>query len=153
MRTPAIIAFVVGIVWVQQWSVLPAVGWCWLAVPLLVCCYYCPRYIWLYAGVLGLAWAVLCGHWRQAVSWPEELVGHDVTVTGYIASIPDKHERGVRFDFAVDEYLPVADYAVYTLPAKLRLSWYGESGPLPGEYWRLTVRLKPAHGFMNPGTF
>lgn len=164
MRTPAIIVFVAGIIWVQQWSVLPETWWCLSSIAPLICWHRYPRYRWLYAGVLGICWAVLWGHWRLHTALPEDLAGQDIVVSGYIASIPELHERGFRFDFAVARYPDIEKHpgmeesAAARLPQKLRLSWYGSGGepaqpPLPGEYWQLTVRLKPAHGFMNPGTF
>ncbi|MBE9568477.1 MAG: DNA internalization-related competence protein ComEC/Rec2, partial [Proteobacteria bacterium] len=38
-------------------------------------------------------------------------------------------------------------------PQKVRLSWYYGETVNAGETWQLEVRLKPPHGFMNPGGF
>jgi competence protein ComEC len=160
------IAFFVGILWVQQWAVLPAAKWCLAAAIPLLCGYHYlrahPWLRWLWAGMLGICWAVAWGQSRLYTALPENLAGQDIAISGFIASIPDLHERGFRFDVAVDEYAGMEDAVAARLPRKLRLSWYGSadgrqpapmSMPVPGEYWRLTVRLKPAHGFINPGTF
>jgi competence protein ComEC len=158
MRAACIIAFVVGTIWVQQWAALPAAWWCLVAAIPLFCWYRYPRLRWLYAGVLGVGWAMLAGHGRLQTALPENLVGQDLAVTGYVAGIPDLHEHAFRFDFAVAEYRDMDAAAAARLPRKLRLSWYRAADeslrlPLPGEYRELTVRLKPAHGFMNPGAF
>ena len=38
-------------------------------------------------------------------------------------------------------------------PGKIRLNWYYGKKVNAGERWQLMVRLKPPHGFMNPGGF
>lgn len=157
-RTTVILAFVAGALWVQQWAALPAAGWCLAAFPALACWLRYPRYRALYAGILGVCWAMSWGHWRLQTAVPEAMAGKDLVVEGYIASIPDAHERGFRFDFAVEGYPELEWSVARKLPRLARLSWYGSENRsvpafLPGEYWRLTVRLKPPHGFMNPGAF
>jgi competence protein ComEC len=158
IRNAIILAFVIGTFWVQQWPELPAAGWCLIAVAPLICWRPYPRYRVLYAGILGICWAVSWGHWKLRMELPESMAGKDLLIEGYIASIPDAHERGLRFDFAVEAYPELEQAVARTLPRKVRLSWYGsEIRPvpvlLPGEHWRLMARLKPSHGFMNPGAF
>ncbi|HEX5055859.1 MAG TPA: DNA internalization-related competence protein ComEC/Rec2 [Gammaproteobacteria bacterium] len=157
-RAAIICAFVGGALWVQRWAALPASGWCLCGGALLVCWRRWPRYRGLYAALLGICCAVFWGNWRLHTVLPEDLAGRDLGVEGYIATIPDTHERGLRFDFAVMAYPDISQDLAAGLPRLLRLSWYDSAtsprqSPLPGEYWRLKVRLKPAHGFMNPGTF
>ncbi|MCU6435435.1 DNA internalization-related competence protein ComEC/Rec2 [Undibacterium sp. Jales W-56] len=118
---------------------------------------------------LGFVWASLFAHWYLAQELPSAWEGRDVTVIGTIDSLPFRFERGVRFNFLVEQVLPEgADTA--PLPPKLALSWYAPlrgnhdvdrhddlndqvADVQPGERWRLTVRLKRPHGNMNPEGF
>jgi competence protein ComEC len=76
-----------------------------------------------------------------------------LTVEGRIVSLPLKLNGGQRFIFEVDQLLDKKGNA-HAHPGKIRLNWYGGNEELvPGEYWRLQVKLKQAHGFSNPGGF
>lgn len=113
------------------------------------------------AAAAGLAWAGLFGHRVLADRLAPELEGRDLVVVGVVASLPQRFDRGVRFDFAPEsartpEGTPVA------VPDRVALAWYGGSpgetqqavAPLrAGERWRLTVRLKRPHGNANPQGF
>jgi competence protein ComEC len=163
------IAFVAGVLWVQQWPVLPepaAAYWLISALLALICGWKYPRVRWVCAVAFGVLWALSWGSQRLHTVLPERLAGQDFTVTGYIASVPESVERGVRFNFVVEEYaFADTDGTAMSadLPTKLRLGWYEYSGYsdseggghtlTAGERWRLRVRLKPPHGFMNPGGF
>ncbi len=167
-----VLAFALGIWLLQQRAVLPAPTFLaamavagsllWLAGR--------QRRRWLSiigAALLGLAWAGGFAHWRLADALPVEWEGRDIEITGVVAELPQRFERGVRFTFAVDQ-------AVAPVPRRIVLSWYrqfaagvedfDESGeevaapnglPLPhaGERWRFLVRLKRPHGNVNPHGF
>src|SRR5690606_6412365 len=66
-------------------------------------------------------------------------------------SLPQKTERGWRFEFAVEQ--PA------TLPRRVSLVWYerGNDADAPalqaGERWQLVVRLRRPHGNLNPHGF
>ncbi|GGC17499.1 DNA internalization-related competence protein ComEC/Rec2 [Oxalicibacterium flavum] len=115
------------------------------------------------AGVsFGFAWAAMVAHHYLADELPREWEGRDVTVIGTIDSLPNYFERGVRFNFDVEQVLPTADGAVPELPGRIALSWYlafaGEDmqkiGEVhAGERWQLTVRLRRPHGNANPHGF
>ena len=82
---------------------------------------------------------------------PESLAGKDITIIGRICDIPvnDGTVRRFMMDierFAVDDYTGV-------VPQKLKLSWYYGEQVQAGETWQFQVRLKPPHGFINPGGF
>ena len=113
---------------------------------------------------VGFAWAGVLAQWRLAEDLPEAWEGRDIVVSGVVAALPQRFERGERFEFEVE--------AVHTegaqVPGRILLSWYhgwdelGE-GELaeeryaravrPGERWRFTVRLKRPHGNANPHGF
>ncbi|MDH5444667.1 MAG: DNA internalization-related competence protein ComEC/Rec2 [Gammaproteobacteria bacterium] len=148
------IAFLFGILSLQAFKELPELHW--LA---LICSVFFlntinnSKYLRLLSWVLaGFIWA-----WLQA--WlildqhlPKSLVGKDVQVVGYIASLPTQRDRLTRFLFDINS----ASFKgkEVNLPKRVRLNWYGQTPELSvGDQWKLTVRLKQPHGFMNPGGF
>ena len=84
---------------------------------------------------------------------------------GVVASLPQTTENGHRFRFDVNS--ATLDGAPVQLPPRIDLGWYtGQFGVprepaaptlaspvVPGEAWRLTVRLKAPHGARNPHGF
>lgn len=100
----------------------------------------------LAAALLGVLWAWGHAAVRLADDLPPALEGQDLTLRGFIASLPDS-AIDPQFVFA-----PVG--AAPEIPRRLRLTWYrAPSMPQPGEQWQLTVRLKRRNGFSNPGGF
>lgn len=76
--------------------------------------------------------------------------GHDVEIIGVVAGLPAAIERGVRFDFAVEQ----VQTAGVQMPPRLSLAWYGrDAAVVSGERWAATVRLRRPHGNYNPGGF
>jgi competence protein ComEC len=97
-------------------------------------------------GVLGVAWAWGHAAARLADDLSPTLEGQDLTVRGFVASLPDS-TVDPQFVFDVSD-------AEADVPQRLRLTWYrAPSTPRPGEQWQLTVRLKRRNGFANPGGF
>jgi competence protein ComEC len=101
---------------------------------------------------LGALWAqfhacaVLCD------PFPETLVRQDIRVEGRVASLPDRRVGAVRFLFRVED----ARHGDKDLGFRglVRLSWYRDAPDIrAGERRVMTVRLKPPHGFANPGGF
>ncbi len=152
------IAFFLGVLTVSQLQELPSVLWLWLAVPLCAVWFITPRLRFIYAFVLGFLWALGFAQYRLGQELPQPLIGQDVLVAGYIASIPVVDEQKRRFEFEIHEQLDKSSNARLRLPLKVRLSWYGrDHQSLPvlqaGDYWQLKLRLKRPHGLMNPGGF
>lgn len=85
-------------------------------------------------------------------SLPTALEGKDLTLEGVISSLPKREMRRVRFLYKIERlYHQGSEYAS---PGLVRLSWYDDYPIIRvGERWRLTVRLKQPHGFLNPGGF
>jgi competence protein ComEC len=147
-------AFVVG-----AWSIgflptLPDIAWALLAVIAIYPAWQRP---WLrppVAAALGFAYAAVIA---QAVEQPKLSTAAtgdaDVRITGEIVSLPERSARRSRFRFRVDE-ARVAGHPV-DVPARIRLSWYGDDRPqlAPGQRWRLTARLQRPRGSLNPGGF
>lgn len=163
------LAFTLG-VWSTQWlAVLPEPTFVLLAAfgGLISTAAGRQRPSLLFCGValLGFSWAAASAHWRLADALPEEWQSRDIELTGRVAELPQKFERGVRFVF-------VPETATAPVPSRIMLSWYRQvdradeeegdeetasvglpSIPHAGERWRLTVRLKRPHGNLNPHGF
>lgn len=161
-----ILAFAFGVLVLQMQAALPD----WQAWVVAGCLLVLPRFRfshWSVQGLailgcvaLGLAWGAWRAEFRLADDLPLANEGQDVEIVGVIASLPQDFSHGTRFEFAVEPMSTVA----FQVPERIMLSWYKgrQSGEvsdaksvsvLPGERWRLTVRLKRPHGNANPGGF
>ncbi len=119
------------------------------------------------AACLGFAWAGLRAHLRLAEQLPEAWERRDIVVRGVVAGLPQRFERGERFDFDVEAVLTPGAQVL----GRILLSWYhgwdeldardiDEEGASPaaralrpGERWQFTLRLKRPHGSANPHGF
>ena len=109
------------------------------------------------AACVGFVWAAGFAHLRLAHELPQALEGHDIELVGVVSALPQELERGVRFEFDVEQAPP-------GVPPHVSLAWYrgrdnadDEASPLvpvrAGERWHFTVRLKRPHGNLNPQGF
>src|SRR5438034_220089 len=171
----AIIGFVIGIAWLQNQAALPAAPTLWLlsfgAVLIALATRRFKRFdltsklsipAMLGCGcIAGVVWANLFAQHYLDRELPKEWEGRDITLIGTVDSLPYRFDQGVRFNFAVEQVLPVGG-ATPVVPPKLALSWYSgfrneQSQTVgdvqPGARWRLTVRLQRPHGNANPNGF
>ncbi|NCT96398.1 MAG: DNA internalization-related competence protein ComEC/Rec2 [Comamonadaceae bacterium] len=130
------------------------------------------RPAWLLAGA---ALAFGCAG-QRALSLAEQdlagaLEGRDIAVVGRVASLPVKDPQGERVEFIVER--ASLDGRPVPLPPRLLLGWSGgpsdggdrpgrpgawavahpNPGLVAGERWAFEVRLKRAHGSLNPHGF
>lgn len=183
-----ILAFALGVWWLQQQPMLPEMVWAWLLLPMVAAAavvfllqrYQTQAVVYAVMGKILLAmiflgagffWAAAFAQWRLADTLPREWEGRDIQLLGVVAELPQVNERGVRFDFDVEQVLT----AGATVPAHISLAWYKERGgrgsnvtdgsndaieamtSLPqvnaGERWKFTVRIRRPHGSANPHGF
>lgn len=170
----AILAFASGIIVLQMQGELPVVGviggFFLLALPgayfsvgqrhwpfrglTVICC-----------AVLGFVWAGWMAQQRLNDQLPEAWETKDIQVTGVVASLPQRFERGERFEFDVESAQTGTEVGKI-VPGRIMLSWYHSWDDVddtdetvevrairPGERWRFTVRLKRPHGNANPYAF
>lgn len=173
MMRVAIIGFLAGIGLLQTQAALDSVWWwplaamplpvLWLfrqAGPPRVQAFARPIFLGLGTAFLGFAFASWRAETRLAAELPREWESRDVTFTGLVANLPQRTDRGVRFEFEVESVATTGA----VVPTLLLLSWYDEvdrkrgetnAAPnvIPGERWTLTVRLKRPHGTQNPHGF
>lgn len=172
-----VLAFAGGIWLLQQQAALPSLGWlgglgagalllpglrklCEAVSPesaLALRRFIAPTLLVAAAGALGFVWAAAFAQLRLADELPAALEGRDIELTGVVAGLPQALERGVRFEFDVEQ-------ALAGVPPHISLAWYRgrddaddeASAQVPvraGERWRFTVRLKRPHGNLNPYGF
>ena len=151
-----IVAFLSGIILFQQLAHPPALSWCLLFVVIIPLFYYIPATRLPLAVLSGFLWALIHAATILSTGLSPHLEGRDIIVDGIISAIPEQRNNGTRFQFDVKSMsevsanVPVND----RIPERILLSWYGETPSLAvGDEWRLKVRLKRPHGFMNPGGF
>jgi competence protein ComEC len=102
------------------------------------------------AALLGFAYAAGCAQQRLADELAFADEGRDIEVTGVIATLPSRIERGVRFTFQVERAEPASVH----VPALIALAWYqSPEGVRPAQRWRMTVKLHRPHGTYNPAGF
>lgn len=167
---PAVIAFALGVWWLQLQPLLPDIAAAgWLLLPAVVALllwrsgtagrWLARLCLLLLAAGGGFFWAAWLAQARMADALPAEWEGRDITVIGVVAGLPQAYDRSLRFEFDVEQVLvPGAQ-----VPQRIVLSWWGagarDGGPavLPevhaGERWKFTVRLKRPHGLANPNGF
>ena len=51
---------------------------------------------------IGFAWAGLLAQWRLAEALPDAWEGRDIELVGVVAALPQRFERGERFEFLVE---------------------------------------------------
>jgi competence protein ComEC len=170
------LAFLLGVVSVQQLSVLPALSLPIVLLFSLLLLYLLlnnSKYISVYKSqftliclfisliIIGVLISTLYAKQQLSYRLDEGLIGKNLIVNGFISSIPASNADVQRFEFIITrlsvletdgrriQQMRVAE----KIPRKIRLSWYYGSSVRAGEKWQLEVRLKPPHGFINPGGF
>ena len=167
------LAWVAGVALHLQQPALWPLGLCLVAAvlgasALLVAWRWRRGFIVALVGAALLAWGA--SGWRASMvladALPAELEGQDISVTGVIASLPQRSASGLRFRFEVEDAaqggrpLPKPVH----VPALLAVGWYAgfhedaafsqPRGELrAGQRWRFTLRLRQPHGNLNPHGF
>ncbi|MGA9855941.1 MAG: ComEC/Rec2 family competence protein [Gammaproteobacteria bacterium] len=101
---------------------------------------------------IGVGWCWWCAHSQRALRLVPQLEGHDLTASGWVASIPQRHPDYTSFELAVQQL--DGRSPGHGIPKLIRLTWSEiVSVPAPGEYWGFHIHLKQPRGYMNPGSF
>jgi len=154
------LAFVAGVWVLQQFPLLPALQWAAVLFPLLLASRWHRNsmmhtvVVLLLAMSLGFFWAAFLAHLRLSDALPRSWEGRDVQLIGVVSNMPQPQERGVRFEFDVEQVLTQGAQ----VPSHISLTWYADAPSSTiafhaGERWQLTGRLKRPHGTMNPHGF
>jgi len=149
--------WIAGVCLVQQFSVLPSVGWRWLlfagalVLCLLASCVVRARSWGLPLAIICLA--VLWVSWRADTRLAEGLSAtEDNKVTRLVVEVSAMAQQldgGVRFIATLQSPLPA------NMPGRVLVDWPGAcvSGCVdavyPGQRWRMALRLRRPHGRLN----
>ncbi|NKN32091.1 DNA internalization-related competence protein ComEC/Rec2 [Marichromatium bheemlicum] len=152
MLIGAALAFVLGVVGVLVLPVLPPPGWLVASALVLLPGWRRRSVRMAGAALLGVCWS----WWSLAAlvchPFPDTLARVPLVVEGRIETRPVRRGQATRFLFRVEHARHGGETIAFT--GRVRLSWYRDAPVLhPGERWRLPVRLKPVHGYANPGGF
>ena len=140
------ITYTVGCLWVLQQQTLYTVPVTALIIAIFVLLFFrLGRLI----AILIIAVAITHWHGQQHIDsqLSTQYINTPISITGYVIGIPERRDHYIRFLLAPDDP---------RLPPKVLLSWYYPPEDLlinSGEYWQMTVKLKPATGLSNPGGF
>ncbi|MFC0338796.1 DNA internalization-related competence protein ComEC/Rec2 [Kushneria avicenniae] len=130
---------------------LPSERWVWaLALFWLMGAALCHR-LWL---LMALALTVTLCHGLSQRPEPlaDGLARQEVTLRGRIVSIEHLEGRA-RLSLAVSDCQSEPGLPRCHRLKNVRLDWYRAPALERGDRWQLVARLKPPHGFLNPGRF
>lgn len=145
-----ILAFLCGILSLQQFRYLPSQYWVIIIVlgVALLKIFDLKYTKLLFPFLLGFVYCLCFAYYESSTILPTDLEGKTLTVIGTIASIPYIDEKRTVFLFDVKHN---------NNPLKtglIHLSWQNAPYLLrAGETWQLPVRLKKIHSTLNPGGF
>jgi Predicted membrane metal-binding protein len=145
--------FLLGILLLLQFSTLPHLFWLFLLpITFFVILVKSPFRIIGYF-FCGFLWAMLRAQIILSDGLDRTIEGKTLIVTGQVISLPEKLDDRIRFEFHIDQIISDKGQKLHDT-GKVRLSWYQRPENVkPGQYWRLSVRLKRPYGFMNPAGF
>jgi competence protein ComEC len=161
----ALLAFALGVVVLQAQAALPDPHLA-LCIPLFALLWwllgrrtrFAVLLLALAAGSGGFFYAAWRAELRLADALPAASEGRDIRLTGVVDELPQSTDRGIRFAFAVESFIP----REAGVPPRVSLAWYsgfvaGTASDVPVlhavERWSLAVRLKRPHGTVNPQGF
>ena len=167
------LAYLLGVVFVQQLAVLPGAVTqvlllCVATLCFLILAFACsPKQYnlskqntltisFILLIIIGILYSAYYAKQQLSLRFDEDLIGQNIIVSGRVASIPVTDDKVQRFEFDVQHHRMLTaenNHVSAVFPKKIRLSWYYGQAVNAGETWQLEVRLKPPHGFMNPGGF
>jgi competence protein ComEC len=147
------IGFLIGVIILQQLSVLPPLALSWLLIIFVPWCFSVNKLRFLLALACGFLWSAFQAHIALHPGLDRNLEGVDLIARGKIASIPQQRDRNTRFIFEISS-IENESVPAEKLPTRVRLNWYRNIPDLKlGQRWRLPIRLKRPWGFRNPGGF
>jgi competence protein ComEC len=108
---------------------------------------------------IGFAWNARYAENRLANILDIELEGRELGVEGRVIALPQSSSIGAKFAFEVDQLFSGKE-TISDFPKQIYLSWQPawrsvQSIPeiIPGQRWKLKVKLKRPYGSLNPYTF
>ena len=142
----SVLSFFLGVLYLQQWSMLPGIPFLVVLMVLVVLSAFF-KYWRVIFFLSGFLFASVFAYYHLSNQLAADLQAKEILIQGDIIGLPEYNARRVRFDFKVTQ-------ASVSLPNKLRLSWYyPQQKVAAGQSWQFVVKLKQPHGTLNPGGF
>ena len=108
---------------------------------------------------MGFAWNAHYAESRLVNILAEELEGKEFSIEGRVAALPQSSSASAKFAFEIDRLFS-GNSEVSNFPKRVYLSWQPawrstQEIPeiIPGQRWKLKVKLKRPYGSLNPYTF
>lgn len=132
---------------VSQLLWLPRLDINWLYMPMVLIVlvvFLKPKFSKIIIGLcLGFCFALVSGLYAKSHQL-QFIPAENIIVTGVVSNLPTDKQDKTKFAFKVENY----DLK------KLLVSWYNpEQQVKAGQKWQLELKLKPNHGYQNPGSF
>lgn len=105
----------------------------------------------LAAVLLGVSWTGFYVHWHEPARIPALAVGSTYTATGIIRSLPKTRGEKVQLQLAVERL--ELEGRVQSGNWLVHLGWRQAPEVSVGQRWRLPLRIRPAQGYRNPGSW
>ena len=167
------LAFLLGVLLVQQFSVLPGSTVLYLVLMFLIAgiillvvsvkqkCVAIKSQSTLIISfilliIISMMYCTYYAYMQLSLRLDERLSGQNILIQGVVSNLPVNNGKVSRFELDVENYRLLAtaeDWKTEHFPERIRLSWHSPQLIKAGQRWQLEVRLKPPHGFMNPGGF
>lgn len=112
------------------------------------------RWIFLALAALGLGFTWFTYHAKEVKKYhlPTAIINKTITIKGSIVSLPILSNGQYQFQFKMLSYCQ--QKLCTSLPLKLSLTFQDPPQVLAaGQLWQFSVKLKPPHGYANPGSF
>ena len=131
---------------------LPSVFWFWSALPLGLLLLWRAPIAWPGLLVLGVGWTGAMAWQALELRWTTDASAEPLILVVEVDGLPQRGALASRFAARVLE-APAEHRAL--VGRRLQVSWFADPPPelLPGEQWRLALRLRPPRGMRNPGGF
>jgi len=151
------LAFLLGVVWVQQLAHLASPSWFaalfLVSVPLAL---KWTRLLPVPFLLLGATWAIHDAASLLHQTIPPEIENKTITITGKVVDLPQYRRHSMRI--LLEPGTAFYGNQPVSLPGLVSLGLYQKYSderwkPQVGSVWTLRVRLKNPHGFRNPGGF
>lgn len=141
-----ILAYCIGVIAVVFASRLPSVEYCVSALLISGAGWFFRRNyfcLFLFIFVIGFSWATYCANELLKKQLPKSWINQKIVVEGRIDNLPLQiNSFYIKFPLQLSSH------------QHLLLNWYGHYPLLKvGQFWRLTVKVKPPHGLQNPNSF
>ena len=152
-RIFALYSFSIGIFSIGFFPWLPGYLWLFVVFSLVPPLYFLHRYVMVWL-LLGMCYGIGWGQYALSHQLPDSLSPSEFLLTGQVVGLPSIDENRVRFNFRIMSGTDNHASKVFDVLKTVRLNWYYNPVEIiPGQVWRLNVKLKRPRGMVNPGGF